>query len=572
MKWTPLVLVLLGPSLNAEAPSATIVKEVGEAYLKFEAAQDPQLALRLGLPLALPDLSFERAEADAASAASLLARLRSVKEAELDHESFLSLDVLRQRLAWFVEAPRFHYLRFPVTPYASPISSVTATLVALPIPKRGEEYVRLLEGYPAFIDSIRKTLEGGMARGIVLPQEELDVAISYLGSYSGKSSPYQVGERLKGLPPAEAEAFRGRVEDVIGKKVNPSLQGLSAFLSGDYRKKAPATVGLSQYPGGAEYYATLVRHSTTLDVTPEKVHAIGLAEVQRVSAAMARVRGRVGFKGTATEFRAALLKDQRFFPKRPEEISERLLGHIARIEPKVPEFFLRRPKAPYAVRRLDPQMEAGETFGHYQVPLSEGGEGVYFFNGSKLEDRSLLNAAALIYHELVPGHHFQLCLAEENESLPPFRRELADAAYTEGWGEYSSELAGEMGMYGDPYDLYGRLAMDMFLSTRLVVDTGLNALGWSRKTAVDYMKDHLMETETQIGTESLRYCCDIPSQALAYKMGARKILELREESRKSLGQRFDIRKFHDWVLSPGSLPMTTLERHIRYWVQKEKAG
>ena len=246
------------------------------------------------------------------------------------------------------------------------------------------------------------------------------------------------------------------------------------------------------------------------------------------------------------------------------------MSYVRRIEPKVDAFFLRRPKAPYGVRRLEPQLEPGQTFGYYNPPTKAEPVGIYYFNGSNLGDRSLLNAGALIYHELVPGHHFQINLAYENQLIPPFRRETADTAYTEGWGEYASALAGEMGMYEDPYDLYGRLSMEMFITLRLVVDTGMNALGWPRAKAVELMRENLMETDTQIATESLRYSCDIPGQALAYKMGALEIRRLREKARAALGPRFDIRRFHEAVLGSGSLPMTTLARHVEWFIAQEK--
>jgi uncharacterized protein (DUF885 family) len=285
---------------------------------------------------------------------------------------------------------------------------------------------------------------------------------------------------------------------------------------------------------------------------------------------MKKVRDTLGFKGTKAEFKAKVKSDPRFFPRTPEEIGERLMSHIRRIEPKVDAFFLRRPKAPYGVKRLAPQLEPGQTFGYYNPPTASDPTGYYYFNGSSLADRSLLNAGALSYHELLPGHHFQINLAHENEAIPAFRRETLDTAYTEGWGEYASALAGEMGMYEDPYDRYGRLAMEMFITVRLVVDTGMNALGWSRDKAVAFMRDNLMETDTQIASESLRYSCDIPGQALAYKMGALEIQRLREKTRAALGPRFDVRRFHEAVLGSGSLPMTALERHVDWFIRQEK--
>src|SRR5262245_36284925 len=205
------------------------------------------------------------------------------------------------------------------------------------------------------------------------------------------------------------------------------------------------------------------------------------------------------------------------------------MAYVQNILPKIDSYFMKLPNAPYGVKRLDPGLEASMTFGYYQVPTKADPKGYYNYNGSDLKDRSLLDAGSLIYHELIPGHHFQLNLQSENEALPPFRREGGQTAYVEGWAEYSSDLAEQMGMYRDPYDLYGRLTADMFLTVRLVVDTGMNYMGWSQEKAMQYMKENTLLSETQIRSESLRYSTDIPGQALAYKMGSKKIQELRKE-------------------------------------------
>jgi len=238
------------------------------------------------------------------------------------------------------------------------------------------------------------------------------------------------------------------------------------------------------------------------------------------------------------------------------------MAAIRRIEPKVGAFFHKMPKAPYGVLRLDPALEPSMTYGYYQLPSAAEPRGLYRFNGYKPEQRSTLMAEATIYHELIPGHHFQLALRAENTALTGFRRTAMYTAFTEGWAEYASDLAGEMGMYDDPYARAGRLAMDLFLSSRLVVDTGMNALGWSRDRALAFMRDNTFETELQIGTETLRYSADMPGQALAYKTGAMKIHELRDRTAKAQGSAFDLRKFHDWVLDSGSMPLGVLDAHV----------
>jgi uncharacterized protein (DUF885 family) len=303
-----------------------------------------------------------------------------------------------------------------------------------------------------------------------------------------------------------------------------------------------------------------------METTPEEVHRIGLTEVERINREMAAIRSELGFTGTKAEFHASLAKNPRFFAKTPEEVGERLMEYARRIEPRLGEYFSRGPRAKGDARRLAPNLEPAMTFGYYQVPTRTDSMGHYYYNGSSLSERSLLTAGPLIAHELWPGHHFQFNLANENESLPPLRRTTYYTAYGEGWGDYASILAGELGMYRDPYDRYGRLAMDMFISCRLVVDTGMNSLGWTRERAMQFMRDNLLESETQIRSESLRYSVDLPGQALAYKMGSREFVRLREKARAALGARFDIRAFHDVILGSGALPMTVLAGKVEDWI------
>jgi len=569
-------LVASQGATRAATPSSEVVGAVGDAYLDWMKQDSLFLRMKFGLPIErLPDVSLAKDESDAARAAALLARLDAVVPSQLSQEETLSLEILQRQLRATTEAPRFHWLGFPVTPYASPIGGVNRVFATFAIrdADAADRYLALARQLPGFYAGVRAKLEGQAARGVRIPREELDLVLPFLRSQVGDmdTSPCAVSpERLAALPAERAKAFREALWRVLDQEVNPPLRALVDWLGGEYREKAPESVGLGQYPGGPEAYAWLVRWHTTLDVTPEQVHRVGQERVAAIEAEMAELRDRIGFKGTREEFKQRLTTDLRFFPKTPEEIGERLMAHIRRIEPKLDAFFLHKPKAPYGVRRLEPQLEPGQTFGYYNPPTATEASGYYYFNGSNLADRSLLNAAGLIYHELLPGHHFQISLAYENDAIPAFRRETFDTAYTEGWGEYASELAGEMGMYADPYDRYGRLAMDMFITTRLVVDTGMNALGWSRARAVAFMREHLMETDTQIHTESLRYSCDIPGQALAYKMGAIRIRELREKAHAALGPRFEIRRFHDAVLGSGSLPMTTLERQIDAFIDEEK--
>lgn len=560
----------------AETASSRLVREVGDAYLEVLTRENPTRRLKLGLPIEkLQDVTLAGEEAAAREGEALLRRLEPVKADELSHEESLSLDVLRRQLSNRVKAPSLFYFGFQVTPYSSPLSQVGQVFAALPLATAADRdrYLARLAEVPAMADAIVANIGAQSAKGIRVPKPELDQVDALLKAFSGvgASSPFRpAASRLSALAEVDRAAFLKVVDDRVATAVAPAIGRVAAAVSGDYRAKAPDTVGLGQYPGGLAAYRELVKFHTTMDITPEEVHQIGLKNVARIAGEMAKIREELGFKGTQVEFKESLRSNPKLFPKTPAEIGERLMSHVARIEPTVDAFFGRKPKAPYGVKRLDPQLEPGQTFGYYQIPTATDPKGYYNYNGSNLPDRSLLNAGALIFHELVPGHHFQINLAFENPAIPEFRRESFDTAFTEGWGEYAAGLAGEMGMYKDPYDRYGRLAMEMFVSVRLVVDTGMNALGWSRDRAIAFMKENAMETDTQILSETLRYSCDMPGQALAYKMGAMRITELREKARAALGPKFDIRAFHDWVLASGSLPMTTLDRHVTALIDRSK--
>ncbi len=557
-------------------PSSQIIKDIGDVFFEWMKENNLNLRMNLGLKIErLPDVSVTKAEKDAATAKAFLARLEKVLPEELPHEDELSLDVLRRRFENIINSARFYWLTFPVTPYATPIIGVNIMFANYVFKDKetADHYLELLGQYPTFIAQISSKLEGQFARDIVIPREEMDLVVPFLRSIVGglDRSPLGVSsDRLESLAPGEVQDFRAQLSRALEAKVNPALNSLIAYLDGDYRKKAPEDVGLSQYPGGKEFYAWLVKYHTTLDLSSEEVHNIGLKEVEQLNAKMNQVQASLGFKGSRSEFRESLKKNPRMFPRTAEEVGERMMSYIRRIEPKLDEYFLHKPKAPYGVKRLDLEREAAETFGYYQKPTAADPVGYYRYNASNLPELSLLSAGELIYHELIPGHHFQINLAYENEAIPAFRRETRDTSYSEGWAEYAASLAGEMGMYSDPYDLYGRLSGEMFMSTRLVVDTGMNTLGWPRSKAVEFIRENQMENDAQIYTESLRYSADWPAQALAYRMGYLKFRELREKAKAALGIRFDIRRFHDALLSSGSLPLTTLERHIDWFIKKEK--
>jgi len=281
------------------------------------------------------------------------------------------------------------------------------------------------------------------------------------------------------------------------------------------------------------------------------------------------VRSELGYGKSEADFLQHLRDSGRYHATSAEEVEHRYRYHIKRMDQVVGDYFSHFPSAPHEVERLDPALEAGMSFGYYQTPTSAHPVGSYCYNGSGLDSRSQVNAAALIFHELVPGHHFHLARQAENDHLPEIRRQNIDnTAFNEGWAEYASGLAQEMGLYDDPYDWYGRLTQERFAAQRLVVDTGLNALGWPLAKARAFMKANTLESDTQIATETLRYSTDIPAQALTYGLGFLKFRSLRQKVEEALGRRFDIRAFHEAVLAPGALPFPVLEQLLGEFTQQ----
>lgn len=528
-----------------------------------------------GEPVDLPDISEKKANSDAEFERHILAELRSVNPNHLSHADTLNLAVLRWQAELDIGFAKFHWFDIEITAHASPLPVVQAIFERQQFhgPSDLDRYLNLLQQLKVFIAQTRELTEGEAQRGIVLPKPGIAPAQAFLSSFikEPEKSPFYVApERLAAIDPAASVSFREKVRVTIESEINPALRSLAEYVGGEYGKKAREKVGLGQYPGGEECYRFLIHAYTTLDMSPAKIHQLGLQAVQHDEEQMAILRKKMGYKGTAAEFRQFLLTDPQFVAKTPEEFRDRLVSYVERIEPKVPLFFLHVPKAGYTTERLAPALESAYTFGLYVPPSGGQATGIYYFNGSHLEGRPLFKAGPLITHELIPGHHFQLNLAAENQSMPAFRRYAPFPAYGEGWADYASQLASEMGAYTSDYDRYALLAQNVHQSLRLVVDTGLHSLGWTLEQAREYMREHELESEVQIDTEASRYSMGTPAQALAYKLGSNEMLRLRAKAEKAMGKNFDIREFHEWILGNGPLPLEILEQHVDWCIEQDK--
>ena len=558
---------------------AALIASIGDEYLEFVADRDPYLRFRRGERVErFPDWTLEAAEADAAFAQGLLDRLAEVDEQAIQHEDWISLELLRWNLGLLVEAPEHYWADFNITPYAAGgfvLDILHQVLGAAPLGTEEERthYLHLLGEYGRTIGQLADKVAGQKERGIYLPKAQVGNVVGMFEGYRGRL------EELF-LPATDrvgdgAEDFLAEVRQQIETAIDSSFARLVAELGDDYVAAAPEQVGLAAVPGGRDLYLHRVRMHTTTDLSPDEIHEIGLGEVARLEAELAALREQIGFEAgpeetAMKEFLDQVRADPRFIARSPEEVEERYMGYIEKIEPHVADYFEALPQAPYGVRRLDPTSEATMTFGVYQLPTVANPRGEYRYNGSDLENRSLFSAQGLIYHELIPGHHFQLALANERGDLPRFRREaIGYSAFTEGWAEYAANLGKEMGMYEDPYDLYGRLVMEMFISCRLVIDTGMNHLGWDIERAREFMSARVVYSDVEVATELLRYSADIHGQALAYRIGNLEILRLRQKAEDALGDRFDIKAFHAAVIGSGAMPMVVLEEHIDWWIGEQ---
>ena len=468
-----------------------------------------------------------------------------------------------------------YWLTFDLTAYQAPmaVGFVNQLLTARPLGNAAEaaEYLRLVNLYAAMIESLVAKVGAQTVKGIYLPKPALPVVRrTWVDIAAGLDLLCPSDARLSKLGGSSRARLVAGIDAVVAKRIKPSFAKLNTILGPDYESKAPEAVGLGQYPNGKALYAKLIQRYTTLPLTPDQVRTIGENDVAEVSTKMAAIRKQFGSNDTARVFYDKLSADPRFLARTTDDVEATYNRYIGRIVSKLPDYFLTLPKAPYGVQRLPLEAEAGQTFGYYNPPTGAETRGLYYYNGSQLDKRSMINAGTLIYHELMPGHHMQIAIQEENAALSPYRKRYEVGAFSEGWAEYAASLGIEMGLYDTPEALYGRYVNEMFLTARLIVDTGMNYFGWPLEKAQAYMRENTSLSDVEIDSETLRYSTSIPGQALGYRIGYVKFWELRQKAEKALGPKFDLRQFHDIALLPGARPLDAVEKDIDAYIAGKK--
>ncbi|PQA87433.1 DUF885 domain-containing protein [Hyphococcus luteus] len=573
------VAILPGAALAGPAED---LDALFDDYWANEMEENPFAATQSGVSgyddkipgVAPSDYARRREEAEA-----FLARLEAIDLSAVDENHALSADLLAFILKHDITLAAYDSWRIPFLADTGFHTNFGYVVSAAPFRTETdyENYIARLKALPAYIDQNIENMRQGLADGFTQPKEILPYIMpSFEAQVKDNAAAHPYYAPFKAMPSAissrRQSALRQEGKAVLEDEVIPAFARLVDFMRDEYMPGARDTLGAYDLPNGRDYYRDLVRYFTTLDdATPESIHALGLKEVARIRKEMNAVIEETGFDGTFDEFVDFLRTDKQFYPKTPEALLERAAWIAKDIDGRLPGYFGKLPRQPYSVEPVPAEIAPNYTSGRY-VSAPPGGTrgGQYWVNTYALDKRPFYEMTALTLHEAVPGHHLQNALALEVEDAPEFRKQFYPHAFGEGWGLYSEKLGVEMGVYQTPYDDFGRLSMEMWRACRLVIDTGLHAKGWTRQQAMDYLADNTALSLHNVQTEVDRYIA-WPGQALAYKMGELTLWELREKAERELGDKFDIRDFHDAVLDKGGLPLDILRDEIDDYIAETKA-
>ncbi len=442
--------------------------------------------------------------------------------------------------------------------------------------KQYQDYISRLKQIPLILDQGIQLAKQGQKDGLMPPKyliEKVAKQINSIATPAGKDSVFAspLKQFPKNISKAEQERLSREVLQAIDQNVRPAYQKLGTFIQKDYLPHGRQHEGIWSLPNGDELYRFYVENNTTTSESPENIHQLGLKEVARIEAEMLKIAKAQGFNDLKS-FQQSLKTNPAVFPKSREEILEIYRGYIAQMQPELPKLFGLLPKNKVEVLPVEQYREKEAAGAEYHQGTPDGSRpGQVYVNTGDFSERSKISMEATAYHEAIPGHHMQIDIAQNLPNLPMFRKQPNHTAYIEGWALYAEQLGKDVGFYKDPLSDYGRLSSELFRACRLVVDTGVHYKKWTRQQMIDFMREHSALDEPDIQAETDRYIA-IPAQALAYKMGQLKILELRELAKHELGDRFDIKAFHDMILNAGTLPLNILDARIKNWIKEQKAA
>jgi uncharacterized protein (DUF885 family) len=578
--------VLLGclvlQSLHAAAPTEDEKFQALVAKIwAWDMREFPEWATSLGKREGLDrwtDMTPEAMDRRDAQTREFLDEIKAIDPAKLGEKWRVDYALLRRDYEEGVEGQRFPGELLALNQLGGVHSQIADLMQEVPAAKPADfdAILARYRAYPKLVDQNIALLERGLKAGVTAPRvtlatvpAQLDALISEDSLKNPILAPFR--KDAPQLTTEQRENYREQALETFRATVLPALKKFRDFVNGTYLPGARETIGMSALPDGAAWYAFDVRTTTTSNLSPKEIHELGEKEVARIETEMAAVRKATGFQGDKKAFGEFLRTDPRFYDKSADDLLAGYRDICKRIDPELPRFFGKLPRLTYGVKPVPAYSAEAKPTAYYEAGSPEAGRAGYFFaNTAHLDQRPKWQMEVLALHEAVPGHHLQIALAQEMEEKPELLRERSYTAFVEGWALYCEGLGKEMGVYADPYSDYGRLTFEMWRAVRLVVDTGIHALGWTRQQAIDYFREHTAMSDYNIKVEVDRYIV-WPGQALAYKIGQLKISELRRRAETALGDRFDIRGFHDAVLAQGAVPLDVLEKQVDAWIAREQA-
>ena len=524
------------------------------------------------------DLSVPAIRKRRADFSSELTVVNAINRARLNPSDQLSYDIFKRSVDEFIEGTRFPGDLLQITQLGGPQTSAS-TIASMPAQTVRDytDIIDRLRRLPTVVDQTIALLDSGVKLGVTPPRITL------------RDVPAQVRDLIPedplksallapftsfplGIAESDRERLRADAVRAYRDQDRPAFERLQAYLTNTYLPRSRETIGMNSLPNGAAWYAYNVKVQTTTARTPAEIHALGLSEAKRIRAQMDSLIRSTGFTGDFAAFTHMLRTDPKFFYTDSASLVRAYRDITKRIDPELPKLFGRLPRLPYGVSTIPSYSAASQTTAYYWPGTPKAHRaGQFFVNTYKLDTRPTWEMEVLTSHEAVPGHHLQIAISQELEGIPEFRRYGGYNAFVEGWALYSESLGPDLGLEKDPYSKFGQLTYEMWRAIRLVIDTGIHSMGWSRQQAIDYFKENSAKTENDITVEVDRYIV-WPGQALAYKSGELEIKALRKYAEQELGARFDIRAFHDQILSQGGLPLDVLDTRIRSWVNAEKTS